>query len=343
MRYVVGFGSANAAQQPTWTKFTNSATWAELAPQPTLAVTDSAGRSYFDVDWSVVQATSISYVVSLNGVDLEGTISSDGTTTGAGTAIATAATTSLTGYSTVGPLVARALVQSGFQSLTQAQIAAFDPIASTDKNVAQAVDLLNWLGTELASAIKTHLEREFTITTAGSALSYALPSDYLEMVDDSLWNNSGIYPLSGPITPQAERFLHAWNGVTTVRIPFRILGNRITFPVAPGNGLEITGLYISRNWVQTSGATSPDADHVTTSSDYVLFDPTLVVLGLKWKLLSAIGSVTAPMALAEYERRLEWAKGQVSGARALSLNGRGSSGFRLIDNFNLPVTGWGLP
>jgi hypothetical protein len=339
MRLILDFGGLNAGGSPAFSIYKRTDTLADVA-QPAF-VEIGGGQYYFDEAFAT--AVSITYKATLNGSELSGVIESPTLSAAAGgSSTATPAVTSLYGYTTVGPLVARALVQAGFLNLSRTQVAAFDPFASTDQVANQALDLLDQLGIELAAEVKTHLERELTITTAGSALSYALPADYIEMVDDSLWNNTGIYPLSGPITPQAERFLHAWNGVTTVRIPFRIMGNRVTFPVAPGNGLVMTGLYISRNWVQT-GQNGPDSDHATAATDYVLFDPTLVVLGIKFKLLQAKGHPSAPVALGEYERRLEWAKGNVGSARALSLNGRGSSGFRFVDNYNLPVTGWGLP
>lgn len=333
MRYVLDFGSANTGGAPSFSVFARADTLAAITPPPFVEV--GAGLYLFDYDWIASPTTSVAYKATLNGVELSDVISSGASALSASGAVATPAETSLVGYTTAKDIINRAAVQCGLAPVD-------DPLASQDVNYLQLVEFLNTLGEDLTEEIQLHFEREFTITTAGGAKSYALPPDYCEMIDDTLWNNSGIYPLSGPITPQEERFLHAWNGVTTVRIPFRILGNRITFPVAPGDGLIITGLYHSRYWVQTaSSLTGPDAERVTASSDYVVFDPQVVVLGLRFKWLAAKGFDTT-FALADYEKRLEWAKGAIGGARALSLNGRGNSGFRFVDNFNLPVTGWGL-
>lgn len=341
-RYEMNFGDANAGGAPAFEFFVRQDTGVAVA-QPTIHEAAWAhGSYYFDWDWSTAPtgAQTISYKALLNGIEQWGVISANPI---AGTVAASAATSSLSGYHQVGELVGRAAVRCGLLSLTRDQVVAYDPFASTDQSITQLLELLDLLGADLSSEVKQHLQREMTLTTAGGATSYALPDDYSEMVDDTLWNNSGIYPLSGPITPVEERFLHAWNGVTTVRIPFRVLGNRITFPIDPADGLLITGLYYSKNWIQTAAsATGPDASRATGKTDYVLFDPSLVVLGLTFKWLQAKQQPSASIALAEYEKRLEWAKGVVGSARALSLNGRGNSGFRMVDNFNLPVTGWGL-
>jgi hypothetical protein len=337
MRYVLDFGSANAGGAPAFSLYARLDTLAAL-PQPTI-VEIGSGQYYFDVDWSTTSATSITFKATLAGLEQSDVVSSPSGSV-LGSVIASAATSSLAGYSTVGVLVARGGVRCGFLNLTAAQIATYDPFASTDPNVVQMLEMLTSLGTDLSSEVKAHLEREFALTTAGSATSYALPADFREMVDDTAWNRSGFLPLAGPVTPQAQQFIKAWNGAAFVNIPYRLQGNRLTFPAAPGNGLQITGLYYSSFWIQTAASGSgPDADHATAATDYVLFDPELVVRGLKLRWLEAKGFDTA-MASTRYTERLEWAKGAVGGAGTLSLRGNGT-GYRLIDTFNAPTTGLG--
>lgn len=331
MRYVLDFGIANAGGAPTFVEFRRLDTLEVVASPAITEIED--GQYYFDFDWATTLATSISFKATLNGIELSDVISAPSVAF-AGTTTATAGSSSLLGFEQVGPIVARAAVECGVASLDPTQIAAYDPFASTDPNVLQMLRLLDSLGRGLATKTKAHLQREFTLTTAASATSYALPVDYLEMVDSTLWNGS--IPLSGPVTPQTGQFLRAWNGTTTVRLPYRLQGNRITFPVAPANGLIVTGLYVSRYWVQTAASgTGPDADHVTDRTDYVLFDPELAVLGLKLKFLTAKGFDTA-IAAAEYAERLETVKGQNAGGRVLSLNGGGYTD-RLVDECNFPV------
>jgi hypothetical protein len=338
MRYVLDFGSANAGGAPVFTVYKRLDTLANLA-QP--AITEiGGGQFYFEVDWTTVAATSITFKAELAGLEQSDVISAPNIAL-QGSTVASAGVSSLIGYSTAGVLVARASVQCGFLNLTAAQIAVYDPLASTDPNVVQMLEHLNTLGTELAAQVKAHLQREFTLTTAGGASSYALPADYAEMVDDTLWNRPGLLPLYGPLTPQAEQYLKARSVASAIRTPFRIQGNRLAFPVVPADGLTVSGLYVSSNWIQTAASgTGPDADHVTAATDYVLFDALLVVYGLKLLWLTDKGlDNTAAGSL--FKGRLEHVKGKVGGGQTLSLAG-GGCGERFIDGNNLPVSGWGV-
>lgn len=325
MRYVLDFGSANAGGAPAWVTFARLDTLAAL-PQP--AFTEiGGGQYYFDVDWSTVSATSIAFKASLGGVELSDVIETP-TSTVAGSTTAAAQSWSLSGYETVGSIINKAAIEVGLDSVS-------DPYASTDPNFIQFRQFLNSVGLEIAQEASAHLRREFSILTAGSATSYALPSDYVEMVPATGWSTSTLLGLRGPVTSQRAQYIKVWDGDTVVDIPFQIQGNRLTFPVAPGDGLTITGLYISRNWVQTAASgTGPDADHATASTDYVLFDPLLVVRGLKLAWLTAKGFDNV-QALAAYQHRLEYVKATNASAPVLSLGG-GPSNFRFIDNANLP-------
>lgn len=330
MRYVLDFGAANAGGAPAFTVYKRLDTLADLA-QPAI-VEIGSGQYYFEVDWATVAATSITFKATLAGIELSDVVSSPSGSV-LGTATAAAGVSSLAGYSTVATLINRAAVQCGLSAVA-------DPFASTDPNFVQFREFLDTLGAELSSDVKAHLQREFTLTTAGGAASYALPADYREMVDDALWNRSGFLPLDGPVSAQRAQFLKAWNGAAVVNIPYRIQGNRLTFPVVPSDGLDVSGIYVSTYWVQTAASgTGPDADHVTLGTDYVLFDPLLVVLGLKLRWLEAKGFDTA-LALTAYERRLEHVRGTNAGASTLSLGGGGCLN-RLIDANNAPPAGLG--
>lgn len=342
MRYVLDFGSANAgAPVPTWISFTRLDTLAAVA-QPTIVdLGDGSGQFYFDLDWSTTTATSIAFKATKAGIELSDVISSpDVELPGATTA--SAGVSSLVGYSTVGPLVARAGTQCGILNLNPVSQASFDAFGSTDPNIVQILDLLNDLGAELASKLKKHLVREFSFVTAGNQTSWALPADYVELVDDTAWDITSVRPLDGPVSERDAAALKVWNPGGPVTRPFQIRGNRLVFPVYPGDGLTITASYYSEYWIQTAASgTGPDADHATANTDYVLFDPTLVVRGLKLKWLQAKGKDTG-IAYTEFVDRLEYAKGAVGGGRTLSLSGR-RGGTRFLGQSNLPDTGYGLP
>lgn len=339
MRYVVDFGLANTGGTPTVNSYVRTDTLAAV-PSPTLAEIGATGQFYWDQDWTTTTATSIAFKFTLNGTEMSDVIEAS-SASAITSASATVAGYSTSGYQTAGPLVARAAVQCSILALSRAQIAAYDPFASTDPEIQRLIEILDTLGMDLASKVKAHLHRELTLTTAASATSYELPSDYAEMVPGSMWNRGQVTRLVGPVSPQRAQTLKAWSTSNQVYVEHRIQGNRLTFPVAPSDGLTIAGEYVSRNWVQTAGSsTGPDTDHVTDRTDYVLFDPLLVVLGIKAEWLAAKGYEGAALALAKYEERLAWAKGAVGSAPVLSLSG-GYSDFRLLSGANLPPTGWG--
>jgi hypothetical protein len=333
MRYVVDFGMANTGGTPTVNSYVDGDTLAAVA-NPTLTEIGVTGQFWWPVDWTTVGATSIVYKFTLNGSEVAGVIESPAASA-AGTVVVSAAASSTSGFSTVGPLVARAAVQCNVLGLSRAQVAAYDPFTSTDPEVQRLLEHLDTLGMDLASEITAHLHREFTLTTAASATSYALPADYVEMVPGSLWDRTNTFRLVGPVTPQREQAIRAWNAALVLGLDHRIQGNRLTFPVAPSDGLTIAGEYVSRNWIET--AAGAGSDHVIAATDYVLFDPTLVVLGLRFRWLASKGLPEATIALAEYEKRLEWAKATVGDAPVLNLGG-GSTGFRFLDTDNLPDT-----
>ncbi len=337
MRYVLDFGAANAGGAPAFTLYKRLDTLADMVSP---AITEiGGGEYYFDVDWDSTLATSISFKVELAGVELSDVVSAPDSEI-AGSALATAAASSLSGYSTVGVLVGRAGVQCGVLNLTPAQIAVYDPFASQDPKALQLLEMLRQLGSDLVSEVKAHLVREATILTAGGATSYALPDDYVEMASGSAWNRTGTYPLDGPISSAQEQSIKAWNSAGTVYLPYRLRGNRITFPVTPADGITCAFEYVSSYWIQTAASgTGPDADHPTSSTDYVLFDPGLVVLGLRLAWLEAKGYDTA-VAVAQFRKALENAKGVVGGGATLSLNG-GAIRERFVDAANLPTAPWG--
>lgn len=334
MLYEVDFGTANAGGVPAFTTFSRLPDYVDLAAP---VLTDRGDGIYsFVVDWSTTTATSISFKVALAGIEKSDVISTPDVEL-PGVSTPSAGVSSLVGYSQVGVLIARAATQVGVLNLNPVDQAAFEPFSSTNPLVVQMLELFNSIGQELTGKLRAHLVREFSFVTAASATSYALPPDYVEMVPDTGWDRAGVLPLAGPVTPQQAQFIKALGASGTVRVAFRIQGNRMTFPVAPADGLTITGEYYSEYWIQTAAsATGPDADHATASTDYVLFDPLLMVLGLKLRFREAKGMDTT-LALVAYEDRLEKVRGRVAGAGTLSLNGLGYWQ-RIVDGRNYPTT-----
>ena len=338
MRYEVDFGSANTGGAPTFTTYQRNDTFEAMTPPVLTEIPGKPGAYYWDVDWKITTATSISYRATLNGIELSDVISAPNVAV-PGTTAATAGISSLSGYETVGAIIGKVAVEARIAALSPAEIAAFDPFASTDANVILLLRLLDDVGRDLSTEVKAHLQGQFAIVIQADTYSYALPADYGESVDETLWDRPGMLPLVGPVSPQDEAYLKSSGVPQTVLQPFRLQGNLITFPTLPAVGTTYYGFYYRRSWVQTEGSgTGPDSDHITAASDYVLHDSELVIRALKLRFLEEKGHDTAA-AEKRYASRLQWVKGATVGGRTLSLNR--TSGFRFIDTNNLPATGWG--
>jgi hypothetical protein len=113
------------------------------------------------------------------------------------------------GRSAAWPTVASAINDAATElGLIQADIG--DPYAATDPNVLQLLRLLKSAGRELAKRRKwTHLIKEYTFNLATNTQSYTIPSDFGSMIDDSGWDRSTRFPLTGPLDSQDWQFLQA--------------------------------------------------------------------------------------------------------------------------------------
>lgn len=334
LRYEMNYGDANAGGAPTFDYFVRQDTGAAVTPPAIVEAPWRHGAYYFDWDWATSVSQTISWKAKLNGIELSDVISSPALAS-SGASTVTAAPWSLAGYSTAKTILNRAAVQCNLTAVA-------DPFGSTDPNFVQLIEALNTLGDDLNNAHDwTHFVRECVILTANNALSYALPADFHQMFDGSGWNRNTRLPMIGPITAQESQFVKSWFSGLIVNVAYRIQGNLITFPFAPPNGHTLAFEYLSTSWVQSAGSgTGPDASAVTLSTDVVLYDPEVMIAGVKLKWLEQHGFDTQK-AEERYAAKLEHAIGKNHGGRTLSLGGAGLNADRLLNNNNVPVTGYG--
>jgi hypothetical protein len=244
-------------------------------------------------------------------------------------------------YSTAGTLINRAAVQIGLGSSP-------DPYSSADPNFAQLCEYLAVVGDELKQLANwPQLRKECVITTTGATL-YPLPADYQEMLDQSGWNRSTQIPLGGPLSSQQWQYLKARQVGVTFNVLFRQNPQSMEL-FTPSTGVTIAFDYLSSSWAQdaansanldTAGAPVGDKNAPTQFGDLVLFDPLLVVRGLKVQFLQAKGMDTT-VARGEYELRLAQEIGAGTGAPVLNLGRRAMTTDRLLDGANMPIRGWG--
>jgi len=283
MRYVLSFGSANAGGVPVFGHFKNADTLVALAA-PTI-VEDEDGDYYFDYDWALVSATSFKYQVSLNGLELTGVESNPTVTAGAGAGSVGAAIP--TWAETAGALINDVAVEVGLTEVS-------DPYASVDPNFKRMRKLLVRCGQELVMARQWKtLTKEASFTGDGVSTLFTLPADWSRMVDGSGWRRSDAQPFAGPLTSQEWQYAQARNTTAAVSVFHRIVGNMLQLFSIEAVGAVLFCDYVSRYWVASVGATSPDLFEPSMSADRIVLEPAMVGALLKVKWLDATGRDSA--------------------------------------------------
>lgn len=328
--YELFFGTANAGGAPTFVRFSRADTHDALTPP---AISEVGNGLYvFSVDWSTQPYTSIEYVATVNGTELGDVISSN-PSPGQITPIV-GAMTNLDGYPTAKTVINRTAVQCG-------KAAVADPYASTDPDFVLLCDLLDSLGDELLNGHQwTHLVLPFSFTTDGVTTSYAFPPGFQEMVNQTLWNHSTRLPAIGPLSFQQSTALQARLVNIVLNVVYQVQGNLLTMPIVPPSGANVTGMYLTRNWVKASGSPTPDKDRPTAQDDLLLFDEELLIAGLKLRFDENRGFDTTKSE-ERYDAKLEAAIGKNVGAQIASLGGNGRNTFdRMLDGRNVPEGYW---
>lgn len=182
------------------------------------------------------------------------------------------------------------------------------------------------------------LEKEFTITTDGVTLEYALPADFDHFFQDSSWNRTSRLPMLGSLTQQEWQLLQARNlGGTTVAMMYQISEDKVVFYSVGTAAQTLVLPYISRAWVVQADNTTY-RDNLANDDDVIRFDPQLFKAALKLQWRSSKGFDTSA-ALLEYNDCLSAAKAKDSPARTLSLDRRPT--YPLIGVLNIPDTSYG--
>lgn len=236
-------------------------------------------------------------------------------------------------FTTADNIINDAAVELGLKA---ADIA--DPFGSTDQNIVLLCRLLKRVGRNLVRARDwSQLVREYTFATVASTASYALPSGYARMKDETHWNRDTLQPLGPPVDGIQWQEMQARTATGLVTVPFRVFGNLLYLYPTPTAAEDIYFEYVSKFWVVPTGQTVPTTSAPTAITDTLWFDETLLVAGLKLAFLRAKGMPTAD-AQDEFNQAWGAIAGSDGAAPALSLGGSPGPVLR----WHAPDTGWGL-
>ena len=138
----------------------------------------------------------------------------------------------------------------------------------------------------------TVLQVEHTFTTVNGTASYDLPSDFRQIIDETVWNRSQFWDVRGGLTPQEwQEWKSSFLGGSTYRNRYRLkplLGtDKFYIDPTPDAAEDYVFEYISNNWCQSSGGTGQAAWAADTDTPRI--DAYLLERGVIWRMLRALG------------------------------------------------------
>lgn len=237
-------------------------------------------------------------------------------------------------YKTASEIISDAAVLCGLGAVTT-------PFASTDANVVQLRTLLKTAGRDIVRDFEwPQLRVRYNFSTVASQPSYTMPAGFSRWVNGTQWNTSSRIPLGGPVTPQGWELLQVFNLVGAVQLFFFTKANQIWVTPTPSSANTIALQYVTDYWIQPDGESAGTQDEPTDDDDVVLLDSQMMVHRLRrdFQRLKGFDSTAASE---DYDRAYERATGNAEAAPVLNLNRQPYNRARLLDNSNLPPTGYG--
>lgn len=216
-------------------------------------------------------------------------------------------------------------------------------MGTADPQIMQIVRIANRVGADLCREYDwQRLISQANIAAVPGVLEYPLPDNWLRSVADTGWDTAHRFPMRGSVSAQGWASYKALSLGAGIDIFYRVMNNRLVLVANPPENDAFQFEYISKSWVLTSiedddlGLSYLYADKITRDTDSPLFDEDLMLEGmlLRWRKTKGL-----PFEERDYQSLLSKCKGQDTPARSLSIGG--CAGMRLIDNYNIPISGYG--
>jgi hypothetical protein len=216
---------------------------------------------------------------------------------------------------------------------------------SSNADAQQLLALANRTGKDLAAREGSAggwpvLRDEHTFETVSGTDNYAFPSDLQYFVNTTAWDRDQKWPLHGPISPQVWQVLKSGTiGSVGPRTRFRMMEGRIYLDPSPTSANDVVFEYYSDKWcTDSTGATGKTL--FSADGDLPKIPDELFILGIKWRYLKA-KNLSYEEDYNEYEAYIARELGRATMAPVVALDGSLSAGLRLIDDLNIPDSGYG--
>lgn len=229
-------------------------------------------------------------------------------------------------------------------------------VGSTDPTARQMLALLNRQGHFLArGADLGHIWgaqcRDKAVTVTSGTATYAVPTDFLYIVNDTMWDTTNDRPMILRSSQEWQAIKRS--GLTTPATSknWRLVGESdgtyanaatsyyVEIDPTPTNSTDTFFYeYVSSGFArQNADAAAGTFDH---DSDNPIFPEQLFILGLIWRWKRAKG-LDYTEEKQEHDRHLETAVAQDRAARKFNLARNNLTGPHLLNLGNVPETGFG--
>lgn len=195
-------------------------------------------------------------------------------------------------------------------------------VSNNSQTARQALALANRTGRSLAKHNWRILIKRNVITTASSADSYSLPSDFDRFIHNTEWNDTTAFRLFGPIADDdwQEDLSGLISPTVDKRFQLRADGssNRLFVRPVPTSSENLTFFYAANTWCASLGGQRQSS--FAADTDVLLLDDFVFELGLKWRLLRAANRIYKDE-FAEFLLELGKWKARDGGMKTLSISG----------------------
>ena len=130
------------------------------------------------------------------------------------------------------------------------------------------------------------LQTEYTFPTVASTASYVLPTDFDQLLKDTVFNRTRRRRMVGDLSPEQWQETQA-SLVTMVNPAFRIRGSLFYISPTPNSAETVAYEYMSKNWCQSNAAVGQSAWAADT--DTGILNEELMTLGIVWRFKSKKG------------------------------------------------------
>lgn len=135
------------------------------------------------------------------------------------------------------------------------------------------------------------LQEEHTFSSASGTASYALPDDFLRLIQQTAWNRTEYWQVRGATSPQEWQWRRSGLVTPSIRDRFRIKGNTSTTFFLDPTPTAIESYvfeYVSKNWAIDADDASAKSS-ASKNGDTFVFDEYLIERGVTWRWLSQKG------------------------------------------------------